>query len=496
MAKNLRVFSSYTEYQNAELVRPAVSYIEETEAVYYDQVIPPVPKWFAYYDDENVESGVCDGTTAVTANEIPFEYGQGYPLFSVEIEDCVSAIGESAFSGCTTLSSVTISSGVTSIAYNSFRYCSGLTSIVIPNGVTSIGAWAFGGCRSLTSINIPSGVTTIENGVFFGCSSLTSIDIPSGVTEIENAALQGCSSLTSVTIPDSVTTIGNIAFRQCTSLTSIDIPSGVTSINDRAFVNCSSLSAITVEATTPPTLGTDALSGIDFNNLAIYVPASAVDTYKEDYMWGIFAPFIQAIPTFDGKWFATYDGGSTSSAECDSTSAITSGEITLTDLVSVEIGDCVTEIGNGAFDGANSLTSMTISNSVTTIGESALVGCGFSNITIPNSVTSIGNGAFMYCTSLTSITIPDSVTSINNDVFSSCGLISITIPSGITSIGDYAFNGCAFLQSITVEATTPPTLGSEAFDDTNDCIIYVPSASVNAYQSAWSDYSSRIQAIP
>jgi len=186
-------------------------------------------------------------------------------------------------------------------------------------------------------------------------------------------------------------------------------------------------------------------------------------------------PTTPPTPTF--KWIATYTGGTTSSAECDSSSAITQNEINGTNLVSVEIGDCVASIGYAAFYDSSSLTSATIGNSVTSIGE----------------------GAFADCRSLTSIDIPDSVTTIGNSTFVDCSsLTSIDIPNSVTSIGSEAFGWCTSLTSITVNATTPPTLGFYAFDDTNDCPIYVPSGSVSAYQSAWSDYdySSRIQAIP
>jgi hypothetical protein len=80
------------------------------------------------------------------------------------------------------------------------------------------------------------------------------------------------------------------------------------------------------------------------------------------------------------------------------------------------------------------------------------------------------------------------------------GLTSCTIGSGVTSIGSSAFLNCSGLTSITVKAVTPPTLGDtpRVFDLDNNCPIYVPSASVNAYKTAsgWSSYSSRIQAIP
>ena len=203
-------------------------------------------------------------------------------------------------------------------------------------------------------------------------------------------------------------------------------------------------------------------------------------------------------PSFDGKWLATYTG-TTSSAQCDSSSAITENEITLTDLVAVEIGQCVTSIDESVFSDCDSLSSVTISDSVTTIGNWAFNRCsGLTSVTIGNGVTTIGDYALGYCASLTSVTIGSGVTSIGGSAFRSCGsLTSVTIGSGITSISSNVFRSCSSLTSITVNATTPPTLGASVFSNTSaNLVIYVPSASVSAYKSAWSQYASRIQAIP
>ena len=227
-------------------------------------------------------------------------------------------------------------------------------------------------------------------------------------------------------------------------------------------------------------------------------------------------------PTFQGKWLATYSDSSTTSAECDASSAITQNEITLTGLLSVEIGVCVTSIYAYAFYNCTSLASIVIPDSVTYIGANAFNGCSsltdvvigsgvtsiddyafnrctsLTSINIPSGVTYIGASAFQNCYSLTSIDIPSGVTSIGNGTLYGCsGLTSIDIPSGVTNIGIYAFANCTSLTSITVNATTPPTLGNDnAFNNTNNCPIYVPAESVSAYQSAWSIYASRIQAIP
>ena len=264
--------------------------------------------------------------------------------------------------------------------------------------------------------------------------------------------------------------------------------------------------------------------------------------------------YVPPTPTIDGKFKLTLSDSSTVTAECNSTSSVTSGEVATQysgsatpALVEAEIGDCVKTIGGGAFYNCSGLTSVTISDNVksisgfafgsctnlvtcnmgtgvTKMGSSVFQSChsltgitipngvtsikmwtfyqcySLTSITIPNSVTSIDNSAFNHCTGLTgNLLIPDSVTSISDSAFSWCkGLSAATIGSGITTIGRYAFLGCSSLVSITINTTTPPALGEDPFSSTNKCPIYVPSGSVNVYKSAegWSTYASRIQAIP
>ena len=132
-----------------------------------------------------------------------------------------TAIRDSAFWTCYSLTSVVIPDSVTNIGYNAFYGCSGLTSIVIPDSVTSIGNWAFNNCSGLTSVTIGSGVTSIGGSAFNKCSGLTSIVIPNSVTIIANNAFSQCNGLTSLTIGNSVTTIANWTFSNCSSLASI-----------------------------------------------------------------------------------------------------------------------------------------------------------------------------------------------------------------------------------------------------------------------------------
>ena len=142
-----------------------------------------------------------------------------------------------------------------------------------------LGQSAFEGCSSLTSLTIPSSVTEIGLSAFSGCSGLISLTIPSSVTWIGQSAFEGCSSLTSLTIPSSVTSIGWYAFKGCSGLTSLTIPSGVTSIGSYAFYGCSGLTSIYVYLEKTPKLGKDIFKECDAKNCTVYVPSGTYDDY-------------------------------------------------------------------------------------------------------------------------------------------------------------------------------------------------------------------------
>ena len=149
-----------------------------------------------------------------------------------------------------------------------------------------------------------------------------------------------------------------------------------------------------------------------------------------------------------------------------------------------------------------SITSITIPNGTTRVGEYAFYKCNMlESVTIPDSVSVIGRNAFNECSSLTSVIIPDSVTTIGESAFANTrALKSVVIGSNVGSIGKTAFTASPnSVESITCKAVSPPTLQSNSITGVkSDCAIYVPADSVDRYKSAqyWSARASYIQAIP
>ena len=363
-------------------------------------------------------------------------------------------------------------------------------NLIIPTSIEGhevkrLSSYAFSGCKDLVSITIPSSVTYIGRELFRGCNSLTSINVEIGNTEYDsregcnaiietgtNTLIGGCKN---TIIPNSVTSIGYGAFNGCSGLTSVTIPNSVTSIGNYAFNGCSGLTSITIPNSVT-SIGSSAFSGCLVQNKN-FINDSNLDLTKYGLL--VYDDVIDNLFIKDNKVIG-YKGEPTS----------------------VTIPNSVTSIGDRAFYGCSSLTSVTIPNSVTSIGDYAFDGCsGLTSVTIPNSVTSIGDRAFYGCSELTSvnisdiaswckvdfsdwysnplnyahklflngeevkdIVIPSTVKEIKEYAFSGCsGLTSVTIPNSVTSIGDRAFSVCSGLTSVTIPNSVT-SIGEFAFN--------------------------------
>ena len=189
---------------------------------------------------------------------------------SIVVGEGVTTIGNSAFEGCSKVTSVSLPKTLTRIGGYAFDHCSSLKELSIPDGVTSIGGYAFSCCTfesiklpsglkslgvgafaycaHLKEISIPNGVKSLEVETFQYCTSLENVELPNGMTSIGGSAFTGCKAITSIVIPDSVTSIGEYAFEYCLALESIKMSNSLTNINQYAFKSCRSLKEIHLPA--------------------------------------------------------------------------------------------------------------------------------------------------------------------------------------------------------------------------------------------------------
>ena len=369
---------------------------------------------YAFSNYKNLISAeIPNGVTSIE----DFAFSGCSGLTSVTIPNSVTSIGNSAFSGCSGLASVTIPNGVTNIGDSTFEGCSGLTSVTIPNGVTSIGDSTFKGCSGLTSVTIPNSVTSIGNSAFSGCSlvsvtldnceksitasfyncssiiigdkvkkiedrafynfeNLVSVIIGNSVISIGSYAFYYCSGLTSVTIPNSVTSIGSYAFYKCSNLITVLIGKNVTSIGRCAFLGCSKLVEVINKSSLNIERGTKDYGGIAINALNVKSEGPSEVSTINDYVFY----------TNEGiNYLIAYKGNDTALELPDNYN----GESYV--------------INEYAFSNCENLISVEIPNSVTSIGDSAFRGCtGLTSIIIPTSVTSIERSTFISCSKLNS----------------------------------------------------------------------------------------------
>lgn len=319
-----------------------------------------------------------------------------------------------------------VSYPVTKIERNAFFGNTKIMNFTIPNSVRFIGQYAFHNTGWYYSQ--PDETCLYLDDWFLDTprkyyTNQRSLNISEGTRGIAERALGNFSFITSITMPNSLIYINDYAFEDCKSLTSIDIPNGVTEIGYSAFS------------------GLDSIKAID-------IPIS------------------------------------------------------------------VTKIGFGAFSGCESVEKIRVAddnenydsrdncNAIIEKSTNKLVS-GCKNTVIPNSVTKIGENAFSGCRSLTSIVVPNSVTKILEYAFSGCiNLNSAIVGNGVTEIGGSAFAGCHYLHHFYCYAETPPSLltdwtgRNKAFEDyswSSHYVLHVLKGSLNKYSnSAWKKFFGSI----
>ena len=288
-----------------------------------------------------------------------------------------------------------------------------------------------------------------------------------------------------------VTAIGDYAFKGSIGLLHVTIPEGITTIGYCAFWDCMALTSVTIPESIA-SIGDYAFANCYSLRELVY---NAVNC--EDFGWSG-SPFVYS--------------GIENIIIGDNVKRIPDLFVyELESLRSVSIGKSVTSIGMSAFDECVGLTSVHIkdlaawcsisyhdwtSNPLYYARRLFLNGEEIKDLVVPTSVTSISSFAFVSCSHLTTVTIPNSVTSIGDYAFEDCPrLVKATIGNGVTSMGTKIFNYCHHLDNVTCIAADPPTFtASGLFYDLGyyaDATLHVLSASVTSYQSAqyWENFS-------
>ncbi|MCR5653550.1 MAG: leucine-rich repeat protein, partial [Ruminococcus sp.] len=418
------------------------------------------------------------GYTVTAIGQSAFRNKTG--IKSLYIPDGIVSIGKQAFRGCTSIDSVIFPDSVTTIGESAFAECTSLTQAYLKK-VKTIGAFAFDGCESLISANIPDSVTSLGEGAFRCCGFYT-IKVGAEVSAIPNDAFRACEKMTSIVISGNIKSVGEGAFYACEELRRIELPDGVTSIGDQAFYLCKNLKSVTIPATVTA-IADNAFEGCWSAAFKIcgYGGSTAMvyaNNHEIDFV-DIDCTDFEYTSTGTSTTITKYTG---SNEEVIIPSSLGGAPVTKIDseefyynsdlkksvfgssVTSVTIPDSVTSIGACAFFKCSNLTSVKLSSNLTSIGDKAFYYCSeLTDIAIPDSVTSIGDNAFENCSAATSLKLGKSLTNIGANAFCNCsGATDLIIPDGVTTIGDSAFSGCSGFTALIIPDSVT-SVGNKAF---------------------------------
>lgn len=360
-----------------------------------------------------------------------YAFSDNYLIPSVTFSEgsTLTTIGSYAFDECKKLEEVTLPESLTSLGNAAFQYCSSLQSFTFPANIKEVPSSVLYYCSNLESVTLAAGTTRIGNSSFYKCEKLSTINLDGQpLTRIDNSAF-GYTALTSVTLPNTITTMGSSVFTNCSKLESANIPTGITTVPSSTFYECQKLTDVTMH---------DGITKIDygaFRNcklLAILALNNQITSIGSNAFDGCEKLVLEALPT------------------------------------------SLKTIDEYAFRNAKAMTgTLTIPETVTTLGYNAFNGSGITGVVITKTPSSFSTYVFSDCKQLASVTLPADLTTIPNYTFYGCSALKgIDLPLGLTKVGDYAFHSSG-LEAINLPQKLV-TIGERAFYNTQLEEIRVP----------------------
>ena len=432
-------------------------------------------------------------------------------------------IGESAFNGCTALSSVTLNSSLLEIGVYAFKNCRALTSINLPANVKECSPYFVDGCSNLQAISVNGNnnyYTSIKGVLYnkakttllrcpegYASTSFFSDDYPSSITTIGSYAFESCKNIFTMTIPYGVTSFGSGAFRYCTSLKFLTIPSSVNKFGDYAFVGVENLEHLTVNIKTPPAIASDYFKNV--KTWYLFVPHDAQDAYRQAPTWK--------------NWLYIHKGASDFTVNYDTPSAnylvgytITSttpviingkayaGKATVTEISffdnNIKLPDgaedkfydvrkkyAVTAVSfvNCEFPSMKPNTSITLGSNIETIGERTFADLtNLTEIKLSPNLKYIGNYAFQNSGIANDINLPYGLKICGSGVFRNTKVKHILVPGSVTTLGLDAFAENKNLEELILNKSSWSNLAD--WDITGiptSCKLYVPVGSEKLYKN-------------
>lgn len=329
-------------------------------------------------------------------------------------------------------------------------------TVVIEDGCTAIGKAAFYECNRLTNIVIADSVKVLKEEPFGNCNGLKKVTLPQSVIVMGTYVFYGCRSLAEVTMPDELTYMAYDVFRKCSSNTLKQIHwRGQTYNSSDSFVEAVKAAGIPTDGPEPTI---DDNSGV-MDDIHIRVEGDTLyfsgkgTIHRADF--GNYRPINVVVePGVIGIGEETFYGCAemTSITLPEGLTAIGENAFSSCGLTSITLPRSVKTIDSGAFNSCRNLASVTLPEGLESIGDYTFANCAaLTSITLPEGVKAIGYSAFGSCTALTSIALPDSLESIGDYAFSEChSLTAVTIPDGVKSVGGNAFGKCVGLTSVTL----------------------------------------------